>query len=139
MNHKNWLIAVVGLMSLAAGWMYLNDGFYFKDLLGMEQGSELAATSFWSKASMGLGAVLLVTLALRSRMKTAINDGQMILLLSFLFVIQLPALGLWTIGFFISGYGSLPGAVLHAVLLLAITLIFVTGKVNYAEDAKPSQ
>ncbi len=139
MNHKNWLIAVVGLMSLATGWMYLNDGFYFKDLLGMEQGSELAATSFWSKTSMALGAVLLVTLALRSRMKTAINDSQMILLLSFLFVIQLPALGLWTIGFFISGYGSLPGAVLHAVLLLAITLIFVTGKVKYAEDAKPSQ
>lgn len=139
MNHKNWLIAIVGLMSLATGWMYLNDGFYFKTLLGMEQGSELAATSFWSKCSMALGAVLLVTLALRSRMKATINDGQTILLLCLLFVIQVPALGLWAIGIFISGYGSLPGAALHGVLLLVISLIFVTGKVNYAEDAKTSR
>lgn len=134
MHHKNWLIALVGLMSLAAGWLYLDGGYFMQGLLGEENGSEMATVAFWGKCSMVLGFVLLVTLGLRSRMKTAINDGQLIMLLSLLFVIQLPPLGLWTIGFIVSGADGLPGIGLHAVLLLLVSLIFVTGKRRLAES-----
>lgn len=125
---KKRLIVLVGTLSIITGILYLNGLGFSYAFMETESGSEQKAVQFWSKWSIGLGLVLLVTLLLRNKMKSQVNDGQLILVLGLLFLIQLPPFALWLL-IVISGFGNaLVGIAIHSLLLALLVRIVTMGR-----------
>lgn len=125
---KKGLIVLVGTLSIITGILYLNGLGFSYAFMETENGSEQKAVQFWSKWSIGLGLVLLVTLLLRNKMKSQVNDGQLILVLGLLFLIQLPPFALWLL-IVISGFGNaLVGIAIHSLLLALLVRIVTMGR-----------
>lgn len=124
------LIFLVGTLSVGAGFLYLfgNDGLF--NFLGAEAGSEGAAVQFWGKISVGLGMILLATMLLRAKMNERVNDGQLILFLSLLFVIQLPPVGLWLMFLIAGNAESIVGATVHILIIVFIARTITLGSRN---------
>ncbi|MBD2872956.1 hypothetical protein [Paenibacillus arenilitoris] len=126
---KKWLIGAVSLLSMIAGAFYINGHVFGFQFLGPEIGSERDTVLFWSRISIGLGIILLVTLVLRPRMKAKVNDGMLIMLLGLLFLIQLPPVSLWLLGAIAGNWSAAAaGIVTHGLLLAAIVRIVTMGR-----------
>ncbi|WP_419873911.1 hypothetical protein [Candidatus Pristimantibacillus sp. PTI5] len=125
---RKGLIVLVGTLSIITGILYLNGLGFSYAFMDTESGSEQNAVQFWSKWSIGLGLVLLVTLLLRNKMKSQVNDGQLILVLGLLFLIQLPPFALWLL-IVITGFGNaLVGIAIHSLLLALLVRIVTMGR-----------
>ncbi|MDQ8736750.1 hypothetical protein [Paenibacillus sp. LHD-38] len=128
MNWKKCLIALVSALSIITGIFYMNGlGFSFAFMV-TEIGSEQAAVQFWSRWSIGLGIILLVTLLLRNKMKAKVNDGQLIFVLSLLFLIQLPPFALWLFTVILGNGNALVGIFVHSLMIVLLVRIVTIGR-----------
>ncbi|WP_028610339.1 hypothetical protein [Paenibacillus harenae] len=130
---KRWLIIAVGLFSVTAGLIYINGELFGFRFLGPEIGSERSTVLFWSRNSIGLGFILLVTLLIRPKMREQINDGLLILMLGLLFIIQLPPFSLWLLFAFFGNVEVAAGIMLHALPLAGIIRIVTLGRREKAQ------
>ncbi|RIX54092.1 hypothetical protein D3P08_07530 [Paenibacillus nanensis] len=130
-------ILTVGILSVFAGILYHASGMLINfSFLGIEAGSERETVYFWGKCSIALGVTLLAAMALRPKMKEAVNDAMLVALLALLFVIQVPPLFLWLLFMTVGGpEGTWQGLLLHAAITAFICAAFVTARRGLAGAA----
>ncbi|MDQ6423319.1 hypothetical protein RB620_28210 [Paenibacillus sp. LHD-117] len=128
MLHNKPLVWTIGLLSVVAGYMYRNGKLATLGLpvMDLELGIDRHMAVVWGNCSMLFGLALTVFLLLRFRMKAPIRESHLQLLLSLVFIIQLPPFGLWFMPMLLNEPSAVPGAVFHASLLLLISIAFVT-------------
>lgn len=137
MTRKMWLVLATGVLSIVVGALYWYDLSFTYRFLGPEAGSERETVRLWCQFAFGLGALLLLLLLGRPWMRKGLNDSLLILILSCIFIIQLPAFGLWLMVLLWSAADGSLGVAVHAAQLLLIAIIFVTGSRGMAGSAEP--
>jgi hypothetical protein len=128
MNWKKWLIALTSLISIAAGILYAAEIGFSNGFIEFESRTVQNTVQYWSKISIGLGIVLLVTLLLRQKMNPQANDGLLIVVLSFLFLIQIPPFALWLLVSLLGTGASIGWIAVHGALLLLLVRILTLGR-----------
>ncbi|MCR2803219.1 hypothetical protein [Paenibacillus soyae] len=102
--------------------------------LGSEVGSERETVRFWGGCSIALGIALLGALAVRSRSRESVNDMLLVSFLALIFLIQIPAFGLWMLMLLVTGSaGTWAGAIIHGVVMAGVCLAFVAARKDLAK------
>lgn len=136
-----FLVESAGVLSVLAGIVYqYSDTLLSFSFLENEAGPERETVWFWGKCSFALGLTLLVAMALRPKMREAVNDAMLVALLALLFVIQLPPLCLWPLFMLIDGLASTwLGLLIHGAITVSICFSFVSARRGLARAGEMKQ
>jgi len=126
MSYRIWQVALVSLLTSLVGINYTIYAWFDYGFLGIVKGVLLKSLTFWGYASIVIGIMMLVSIALRKVINVKIINTQIEYGMTMTFVMQLPMVSLWFMAIVMSGIEAGIGAILHLSILILIGSLFLT-------------